>query len=1106
MKFKPPPDRDQRDMIENELERNMLVEAAAGTGKTTSMIGRMIALIRSGRLAQIRHVAAVTFTRKAAAELRARFQVKLEDAARNEKNPAQRRRLAEALENVDRCFIGTIHSFAARILRERPIEAGVKIGFSELDQETDMLMRDEAWQMACERLYADDADGLLAELVRCNLSLDDLRVTFRKFVDYSDIGVWPVPDARECAFDFTRTAAATRAYVAHVAALAPRLPADVEDGKERMFNVLREIPRWIRYYDLDQPAELMEFLKNFKETPPAVSRELSATLNDELKKIDREEKRRWREFHAETVAPALAAWRQLRYAPSIRALERAGRVYHELKELRGLLSFQDLLVKTAALLRDKAHIRKYFRERYTHLLIDEFQDTDPIQAEIMLYLTATDPAETDWRRCRPCPGALFVVGDPKQSIYRFRRADIETYNAVKKIVMEDGAGGIVATLAANFRTTPSLIEWINAEFDAQFGREASDESPAYSPLAAAKAETGAGPLTGIFRLPVPPDCNAKDTAIGYDSEFIARIIDYAVRHRLEIPRSPNEIRRGVGAEAGYSDFMIVTRNTKNLNAYSAALKKRGIPHVVTGGTALNTVAELDLLYLTLSAVHRPDDPVALLGVLRSPIFGIGDDGLYAFKKAGGKFSFEKDVPAAIAHPDGAALRDAVARLRKYSVWSARLPAITAVEKIIADLGLTARAAATEGADMNAGSFAKCVEILRGGRNEVWSMGHFVAHLGKILDREETHDGVSALSVEKPAVRLMNLHKVKGLEAPIVFLADPSGGTPHGVELHVDRGQGATRGYLAVLKDVDGWHKPIEAVPASWEELAEKERRFLDAERKRLDYVAATRAGSATIVSLRTDKRKNENPWQGFEAGLPERTIFDALGVNDLPDEAAPATRVGASIGVDEVRTAATTLEARMRRAAQPTYATSGAKEFALQGDSGTRTPDGAAQPQDEHHGMEFGSLVHELLELAAKTPDCNLTEAAMNRIPDDSPSKERARRAAATAAMVIESEIWKRAARSPARFAEVPFQIPVTDGDVPTIVRGAIDLVFEENGKWVLVDYKTDNVSEATVGEIAAYYAPQMKIYKRAWEEITGEKIGETGFYFTNTGYRVVTV
>ncbi|MCU0722838.1 MAG: UvrD-helicase domain-containing protein, partial [Planctomycetes bacterium] len=184
----PPPDQAQRDRILSELDRNLLVEAAAGTGKTTCMVGRMVALLASGRVAT-RGLAAVTFTRKAAAEMRARFQVELERRARSAAGP-ERENLARALGTVEQCFLGTIHSFCARLLRERPVEAGVDPAFEELDEEADGRLREEAWREFAAALHAA-RDPALEALDALGLAPGELETSFARYVEFPDVAEWP---------------------------------------------------------------------------------------------------------------------------------------------------------------------------------------------------------------------------------------------------------------------------------------------------------------------------------------------------------------------------------------------------------------------------------------------------------------------------------------------------------------------------------------------------------------------------------------------------------------------------------------------------------------------------------------------------------------------------------------------------------------------------------------------------------------------------------------------------------------------------------------------------------------------------------------------------
>lgn len=208
-------------------------------------------------------------------------------------------------------------------------------------------------------------------------------------------------------------------------------------------------------------------------------------------------------------------------------------MYDRLRREGGWLNFQDLLLAAARLLRKSAAIRQYFRKRFTHLLIDEFQDTDPIQAEVMLLLTADDPGETDWRRCRPVPGSLFVVGDPKQSIYRFRRADIVTYNEVKRIIA--ASGGTIVSLTANFRSASSLVEWINESFNRRFPPAATQFAPVYSSLHVGRLDERNGDLAGLYILKAPG--GNKEEILANEGQIVARTVRHALDSGRKVPRS-----------------------------------------------------------------------------------------------------------------------------------------------------------------------------------------------------------------------------------------------------------------------------------------------------------------------------------------------------------------------------------------------------------------------------------------------------------------------------------------------------------------------------------------------------------------------------------------
>jgi ATP-dependent helicase/nuclease subunit A len=230
--------------------------------------------------------------------------------------------------------------------------------------------------------------------------------------------------------------------------------------------------------------------------------------------------------------------------------------------------------------------------------------------------------------------------------------------------------------------------------------------------------------------------------------------------------------------------------------------------------------------------------------------------LYSFKKAGGRFCYKEAVPEGLCDEETVVLREAFGRLRRYARWFTNLPAVSALEKIVADLGLAALAGSRPGGDVEVGSLAKAIEILRGLQKEMWTNEQLVDHLAQLVNLEQPHDGISARSGERPVVRLMNLHKVKGLEAPVVFLADPSGEFDHRVQLRIDRSGDRILGHMAVYGPKRAQQVPLLAHPVGWEALAEREGAFVEAEALRLRYVAATRAGSALVVTQRLSPGKS----------------------------------------------------------------------------------------------------------------------------------------------------------------------------------------------------------------------------------------------------------
>ncbi len=366
------------------------------------------------------------------------------------------------------------------------------------------------------------------------------------------------------------------------------------------------------------------------------------------------------------------------------------------------------------------------------------------------------------------------------------------------------------------------------------------------------------------------------------------------------------------------------------------------------------------------------------------------------------------------------------------------------------------------------------------------------------DRREWHD--------EPAVRVMNLHKVKGLEAPVVFLADPYGEFEFPVSLHIDRSSDEVLGYIAIHGEPRGFKQELLALPPNWEELAAQEKLFDDAEALRLRYVAATRAGAVMVIT-ETEKGKRNNPWGYFASQL--------TGAPELPEpgpQTAP-TRTEIQVTPDDVEVARAGIAARVERTLSPAYGTVAAKAYALslsKDSSGEALPVATGPSADllsgtGEYGMEWGAVIHLLLQHAVRDAGADLDGLARSAITQHELDPTLAGSAVAMVQAIISSDLWQRALRSPHRLVEVPFQVMLGGeaASVPTIVRGAIDLIFKEPDGWVLVDVKTDKLPGGKADSLVEKYGPQVRLYADAWYDCVGERVKEKVLYFTQAGAAV---
>ena len=1063
-------DEKSREKIINELDKNFFVEAGAGSGKTYCLVERMVNLIKQDK-AKIENIAAVTFTRKAAAELKERFQIRLEESANQSLTEIENNNVRDALSNLEQIFTGTIHSFCAKILRERSVEAGVDPGFEEIEEEEDSIYAENVWPDFIENSHSVLEDKVFDFMEEYDISPNDLKDTYKKFIQYPDVEI-VMADVPKPDFSTIK-----KAIIEFVESFRKVMPKKVPDnGWDELQKILKRAFYFIDNGYLNRDNLFIKLLNVLNKTA-------NVTQNRWPDGNGKLYGQKMEEFQNEIIKPSIKKWQEYFHKPLASFAKKGADYYEQWRKNHSILNFQDLLTITSNLLRNNSEVRAYFKKRFSHLLVDEFQDTDPIQAEIILFLTGADIKEMDWKSIRPEPGALFLVGDPKQSIYRFRRADIDIYNTVKKIFKNDGtkkcdrendeSRSEVLDLYSNFRSLPFMRDVIEEVFMGVLPEEENRYQAKYFPLKTVRAENKKYDY-GLFENNIKkiPKNNAAEVA-KIDAEIIAGWIDFAVNGGLKLERTRDEIKSGLTEKTIYSDFLILSRKRENLGLYAKELEKKGIPYDIAGGKIFNASLELAEILKLFKAIEDVKDPVALVTVLRGLFFGLSDDMLYKFSVAGGRFSYYSKIPEGFQK-----FEEAYARLREFKDIVNKYEPLVAAEIILEKLGIVPLAVSEEEGLTRVGNIYKALEMLRDyKREEIELFFDLTRNLEELLKIREV-ESMSILASKNNAVRLMNLHKAKGLEAPIVILADPMGEAKEfEPDLHINRTDtNESKGYFTIFKSTSSFSRENIGLPPDWDNKSEEEKKYDRAERKRLEYVAVTRAKNILVVSTYREGSKAK-AWEILYDCLKNAPKLEVKS-SDSGKE-MEIIHVSKSEWEKEKEQIADNINYISKSSYSLNNVTSEAKEGYVFSASGS----------GEGKGIEWGKIAHKTIEMICRGNDDKVKVMAKKWTEDAGLDKKYAEDLVALADKFKDSDIIKRINKAGKKYFEVPFAYKEDNN----IMHGVIDLVFQENNQWVIVDYKTDNF-EADI-ERKLIYQKQVGIYKDYWEKISGEKVAETILY-----------
>ncbi|WP_332449819.1 UvrD-helicase domain-containing protein [Methanoculleus sp.] len=1028
--------------------KSKCVTAGAGTGKTHVLVRKYISLLEGG--VGVGSILALTFTEKAAAEMKVRVRRALAEKE------------GEAWDAVRDEFlwakVSTFHSFCASVLREFPLEAHVGPDFAVLDEREAFRLREEVMD---DLIYGDPPDGSREAVIGALQAVgayelkNYLEALARRRED-AEAFFAALAGSEEAVLDAWRAIVEEERAKASIAfrgragpslevlgGLAARYPGERDPGEAYLRAVEPHLEG---------------------ETASAVLA-IAEVHTDRRFRASMGQKKNWAGNDLEDLRSAYRrlndcikdheAALSLAFDPAdpftratLEFLHDLGAVFHAFtgaveaeKRRRNALDFDDLVNRTRRLFADHDEIAAHFRDRFRFILIDEFQDTDPVQIAIIHAILGREP------------GNLFVVGDPKQSIYLFREADVAQFRHTREMIERD-LGGETIALDVNFRSTPAVVGFTNAVFGALMAECDRPWEFLYEPLTPGRTDDA-----GSVEVLLCP--KVKDRAAGRRAE--AEMAARKVRAIVERGEKP-VYRDGESRPAGYGDIAVLLERRTNLAYYEWALARYGVPYRVHAGLGFYEHQEVYDLYNILRFLVNDRDDVALYGLLRSPYFGFSDARLFAI--AGPEPSLWERLQRS-GDPDAIA---AATTLRGWLSVARRLPPARLVRRIVDESGVAAVFGGMAGGEQAAANVEKLIAIARESSS---TLADLVEELGRSIDDGQREGDAPLDLAASDSVSIMTVHAAKGLEFPVVVVPDlAEAPRANGATIMVEDGLRLGVKLPNPATDHEREETPILRVLKA--EYRQKE----EAERKRLFYVAVTRArdhlilcGEAPIAVPETlPAGKTRMAWLAHCLGLSAEAcargeaVLEGLRIPLTLDLAAipvdveetvpvcitvpddvPAERVaGQADGTEEHVYSASEIERHLRSPR-------------------SRVPRFSAAPD----AITRGLALHEVF--SGRDPAAVLWRYGMDpgRAGELQDRYERF-----LASPLMQGRIGDH--------CEVPFASRVNG--VP--FEGSIDrLVQRPDGAWILVDYKTG--APGGVEE----YAVQMTVYRHAATRILGRPV-----------------
>lgn len=1154
----------------SDFQCSFLVEAGAGAGKSHTVCQRILHQLLGGQPPET--IAAITFTEKATLEL----QEKLDRLALDYDavNPGE-----DLASRTAKIHISTIHSFCQTALGLFPLETG-----GELQILPDETGRAKAFFRAWT---ARDEGGAVSGFETFGGSVLSLEDTFAAMAAEGCVPALPGAadvKANQSALD-RLTDMVHRALQKHLlphrgffaalpeglreAAEAQSLTPEQSAALRRILKKTWKKPsRWtnrMRTLFLTENPSVSFGVEEYIEA----SKKRDAARLGKLSPIFAAMFAFQAELDKDDPAPSLAeqlmeAETLLGYDLALGVLVPALEAYCLERDQASLVTFSGLLTRTRDLVRDDTAARALLHRRYQVFYVDEFQDTDPVQAELLFLITDQSGTETDWKRCHPAPGSLFLVGDPKQAIYRFRGADLGVYKQVRDLFTDDQRPvGEVVCLQANFRSVPEICTFVDKVFAPRdkggsilsLTEQAKNQNStqvtgllddgayqaAYVPMEAQQKSPG---REAVFSYPAQCPGNEPD-----DAGRVARFIQRSIAGGFTLPD-----RNGAPVPIRCGDFLILTWKKSSAGRYLDALSQLGIPVSFSGSRSLVNNPQMKRLSAWLQWLLETGDEIALLSVLQG-CFGLRDFELVRRLKAASQHPLTvlagwKEKRDEITDPALQPLLNALADMDAVLADCLTLPPMAFLEKLAEERLFRAEDAATP----------------RERAQQYGDMRLFMSQLRQYPQRDFPALAQAALtlcqgSLERElsltptpdAVRVINLHKAKGLEGKIVILAG---------DTRTSRPPQKAGGVYPIVRTSSFGRGALLYAPRDWSQKAQQEGACLAAEWVRLDYVAATRAEQLLLIAGGPIGKRYESCWQtmagkavSVSAQDPQwGSFFAPLLGSGGSTVSAPVPATGAappdltaswesriqnqSVPASLHASPSTLDNSHSRRSLDPEDPPEESGAPALEEVlEGPETPErGEATPR----GADWGTAVHRAMELCVSQKAWDKTRARpliaqalretilplsrmtgiQKKLLFGSSLPEHDEAGAERLAGQLEQAIsfWfdehsplRRLTGAGTCYCELPFHLVLSQEDEnwqflrdrldcredfagSISVSGILDLAILTEEGWYIVDYKTDQLRPGEGGEayrrrLAGEYEAQLNAYTRILSKLSGKAV-----------------